>query len=307
LPRRLWWWLAAVAFSVVGLLVLARFPDLGQSLDRPARRLLTGAADGPAPELAGDLADVAGRLGYRALWVPTALVLVATMRWRHLLVYVGSVSVVAAVAQLALGDAALARVLREGVTGSAEEVSLPAWPVLVLSTVVTASLYVIAPSGRPRRWGSVLAVAVVLAMVAARVALGLDGASTSLFSAGLGAGVAAITFLVLAPESSFPVTYRREVHAHLRLDEERTRRVVEAVDQQLGLRLLALEPYRLDGSAGSTPCRLVLEDPPGELFGKLYAVTHLRSDRWYKIVRVLRYGRLEDEAPFSSVRRLVEH
>jgi hypothetical protein len=33
----------------------------------------------------------------------------------------------------------------------------------------------------------------------------------------------------------------------------------------------------------------------------------LRSDRWYKWARVLRYGRIEDEAPFSSVRRLVEH
>jgi serine/threonine protein kinase len=43
------------------------------------------------------------------------------------------------------------------------------------------------------------------------------------------------------------------------------------------------------------------------LFGKLYAAPHLRSDRWYKLARVLRYGRLEDEAPFSSVRRLAEH
>ena len=34
------------------------------------------------------------------------------------------------------------------------------------------------------------------------------------------------------------------------------------------------------------------------LFGKLYARSHLRADRWYKLGRELLYGRLEDEKPF---------
>jgi tRNA A-37 threonylcarbamoyl transferase component Bud32 len=42
------------------------------------------------------------------------------------------------------------------------------------------------------------------------------------------------------------------------------------------------------------------------LFGKLYARSHLRSDRWYKLGRELLYGRLEDEKPFHTVRRLVQ-
>ena len=42
------------------------------------------------------------------------------------------------------------------------------------------------------------------------------------------------------------------------------------------------------------------------MFGKLYARTHLQSDRWYKLGRELLYGRLEDEKPFQSVRRLVQ-
>src|SRR4029434_3893848 len=37
-----------------------------------------------------------------------------------------------------------------------------------------------------------------------------------------------------------------------------------------------------------------------------YARNHLRSDRWYKVGRELLYGRLEDEKPFHSVRRLVQ-
>src|SRR4029453_7598110 len=45
---------------------------------------------------------------------------------------------------------------------------------------------------------------------------------------------------------------------------------------------------------------------PTILFGKLYARSHLRADRWYKLGRELLYGRLEDEKPFNTVRRLVE-
>ena len=45
---------------------------------------------------------------------------------------------------------------------------------------------------------------------------------------------------------------------------------------------------------------------PPHLFGKLYSRTHLRSDRWYKFGRELLYGRLEDEKPFNTVRRLVQ-
>ena len=42
------------------------------------------------------------------------------------------------------------------------------------------------------------------------------------------------------------------------------------------------------------------------LFAKLYARSHLRADRWYKLGRELLYGRLEDERPFHTVRRLVQ-
>jgi tRNA A-37 threonylcarbamoyl transferase component Bud32 len=68
-------------------------------------------------------------------------------------------------------------------------------------------------------------------------------------------------------------------------------------------------PFALAGSAGSTPLRLHLAagDHPRLLFAKLYALTHLRSDRWYKLGRTVLYGRLEDELPFNAVRRLVAY
>ncbi|MGK5114272.1 RIO1 family regulatory kinase/ATPase domain-containing protein [Geodermatophilus sp. CPCC 205506] len=301
------WTAAAVcAVSLAVLVFAARRPEVLQAMDEAVRdRLATADGD---PAFAADLAALGPVLGYRVLWVPTAALLVWAARWRHLAVYLGSISLMAAIAQIAAGETQLAQVVRSGVTGSAVSLDLPAWPVIVLSTVAAASLYALAPSGPARRWGWSAVVVLVAGFVAARVALGLDALTLAVVSAVLGASAAVLVFAVLAPESEFPVTYRRRVKAHLDLDEERTGRVLAAVRDQLGLELADIHPYRLDGSAGSTPCRLTLaHGPPEHLFGKLYATSHMRSDRWYKLARVLRWGRLEDEAPFSSVRRLVQH
>jgi tRNA A-37 threonylcarbamoyl transferase component Bud32 len=240
--------------------------------------------------------------------VPTAAVLAWFARWRQLAVYVGVVNVVAAVGHVTAGDAALSRAVRTGVTGSAEALAVPAWPILVVAVMVTGSLFALLPRGRARRWGWVVGVLVLAGVAVERIAHGLDPAVPTLGSAVLGCSIAALAFLLLAPEREFPVDYRRRIRAHLELDEVRTRRVVTAVRDQLGVEVTAVHPYRLLGSRGSTPCRLTLAGgPPGVLFGKLYATPHLRSDRWYKLARVLRYGRLEDEGPFASVRRLAEH
>jgi tRNA A-37 threonylcarbamoyl transferase component Bud32 len=72
--------------------------------------------------------------------------------------------------------------------------------------------------------------------------------------------------------------------------------------------VLDLKPVGLAGSGGSTPLRLtVAGDPDRHLFAKLYAQTHLRADRSYKVVRAILYGTLEDEKPYNSVRRLVQY
>ncbi|MGY1739617.1 MULTISPECIES: phosphatase PAP2 family protein [unclassified Blastococcus] len=305
-PPVVWAWTVAVAAATALLVVWSGRPGGLPPLDRAATDLLVPG--GRPPDLAADLARFGARVGYRALWLPTVLVLVWTARWRHLLVYLGLVSGVAAVAAFAAGEAVLVRAVREEVTGSPDPFDLSAWPDVVLATVAVGTLYVLTPAGRARRWGWAAVVVLLAVCVAPRIALGLDDASTAVAGAVVGCGAAVVVTTLLAPEDAFPVTYRRRGKAHLALDGQRVARVRAALRDQLGLELDSIEPYRLDGSAGSTPCRLLLAgDVPGVLFGKLYSLTHLRSDRWYKLFRVLRYGRLEDEAPFASVRRLVEH
>ena len=77
---------------------------------------------------------------------------------------------------------------------------------------------------------------------------------------------------------------------------------------QLGLTVVEIKPVGLESSAGSTPLRLRVEGGPEEyLFAKLYTKGHVRADRWYKMWRMIRYGSLEDEHPFQTVRRLTEY
>jgi tRNA A-37 threonylcarbamoyl transferase component Bud32 len=116
-----------------------------------------------------------------------------------------------------------------------------------------------------------------------------------------------VAFRLLVPNEVFPVSYRRVSSAHLDVGGRRGQAIHRALEEQLGIQVQEIKPFGLSGSAGSTPLRVrVKSEPEAWLFAKLYAGSHLRSDRWYKLGRTLLYGRLEDEKPFNTVRRLVQ-
>jgi hypothetical protein len=74
---------------------------------------------------------------------------------------------------------------------------------------------------------------------------------------------------------------------------------------QLGLDVADLGAFGDEGSGGSTPLLMTLAGGD-KVFGKILATSHVIADRWYRVVRTIMYGRLEDETSFSSVRQLVE-
>ena len=105
-------------------------------------------------------------------------------------------------------------------------------------------------------------------------------------------------FRIFTPNEVFPVAYGGGKKAHLDVGGARGEAIRSAVQDQLGLCVIDMKPVGLAGSGGSTPLRLrVAGDPDTYLFGKLYAMSHVRADRWYKLGRTVIYGRLEDEAP----------
>ena len=185
--------------------------------------------------------------------------------------------------------------------------ALPSLQLTFLATTLVAVLYTLVPEGRWRNIGKWVAVALVALAALGRVALGAEAPTDVLVAVAIGVAIPLLAFRLFAPSAVFPVSYRRGRSAHLDVTGKRGQAIRRALEDQLGLVVEDVEPFGLAGSAGSTPLRITIKgDPPSYLFGKLYARSHLRADRWYKLGRELLYGRLEDERPFNAVRRLVQ-
>jgi tRNA A-37 threonylcarbamoyl transferase component Bud32 len=178
---------------------------------------------------------------------------------------------------------------------------------MLLAAGLVAILYTLVPEGRWRNTGKWLVAGLVALAALSRIALGADAPTDVLVGVALGVTFPLLAFRWFAPNEVFPISYRRGSSAHLDVSSPRGTAVRRGLEEQLGLLVEEVKPFGLAGSAGSTPLRITVKgDPPTYLFAKLYARSHLRADRWYKLGRELLYGRLEDEKPFNTVRRLVQ-
>jgi tRNA A-37 threonylcarbamoyl transferase component Bud32/membrane-associated phospholipid phosphatase len=185
--------------------------------------------------------------------------------------------------------------------------ALPSLPVMNLAAALVVVLYTLVPEGRWRQRGKLVATGVVALAGLARVALGAEAPTDVLVGAAIGVAIPLALFRRFAPNAVFPISYHRGRAAHLDVTGARGAAIRRGLEDQLGLTVTEVKPFGLSGSAGSTPLRITVKgEPPTQLFGKLYAQSHLRADRWYKLGRELLYGSLEDEKPFNTVRRLVQ-
>jgi tRNA A-37 threonylcarbamoyl transferase component Bud32/membrane-associated phospholipid phosphatase len=240
-----------------------------------------------------------------SLGLPPALLVLR--RWRHLIVWLAAWNLVTIVA---VGLATVARRPRPfGVDFQASwgGWGMPSLPVAAMTAILMGVLYTLVPEGRWRNTGKWVAIGLVALVGVARVASGVDAPTDVLLGVGIGVTVPLLLFRRFTPSEVFPVVYRRGRSAHLDIGGARGVAIRRGLEEQLGLVAEEVRPFGLAGSAGSTPLRItVAGDPPRQLFAKLYAQSHLRADRSYKLGRELLYGRLEDEKPFNTVRRLVQ-
>jgi membrane-associated phospholipid phosphatase/tRNA A-37 threonylcarbamoyl transferase component Bud32 len=184
---------------------------------------------------------------------------------------------------------------------------MPSLQVTLFAALLVGILYSMVPEGRWRNTGKWVAAGLVTLTALGRIALGADAPTDVLVAAAIGVTLPLVAFRLFAPNEVFPVAYRRGRSAHLDVGGPRGAAIRQGLEDQLGLVVTEVKPFGLAGSAGSTPLRITVKgDPPSYLFAKLYAKSHLRADRWYKLGRELLYGRLEDEKPFNTVRRLVQ-
>ena len=305
------WLVAAVALVGLALLVFARGlrgPAVAVTVtDDAVVRWLGGLR---APGLEALWRGLAHLGSWWVLFVLPPVLLLALLvlrRWRHLIVWllawILAGNVTGALAMTARRPRPFGVDLRTSWGGWA----LPSIHVTHLAVLLVGILYTLVPEGRWRNLGKFAAAWLVALVALARIALGVDAPSDVLLAAGIGVAIPLLAFRRFAPSEVFPLVYRRGRTAHLDIGGARGAAIRRALKDQLGLVVEEIRPFGLAGSGGSTPLRITVEgDPPRMLFGKLYAQNHLRADRWYKLGRELLYGRLEDEKPFNTVRRLVQ-
>jgi len=303
---------------IVAVVVLGGWLILGSISDRVIR--FTNRVDAALlrqiARLRTDwLTDIADAINEAfSLWsvvvacVVLGLVLMVLKRWRHFFTFLACMVVLQLIGEPLWEAVARPRPFDVTTIGDWDGWSLPPPALAFLTLVVVGIAYTLVVPGRPRTIAKIVGGVVVGAYAAA----GLYLATFHPFDVALGVTIpvalALNAFRLFTPNEIFPVAYGGGKKAHLDVGGERGEAIRRALQDQLGLTVVDIKPVGLAGSGGSTPLRLrVAGDPDTYLFGKLYAMSHVRADRWYKLGRTVIYGRLEDEAPFSSVRRLVQY
>jgi tRNA A-37 threonylcarbamoyl transferase component Bud32/membrane-associated phospholipid phosphatase len=306
------WLVALVVLLTLSIVVFAgglRGPAVTVTvLDDAVVRWLTGL---DTPGLAGTwraLAFLGSWWVLNILGFGLVLALLALRRFRHLII----VLIVTQLLTMVLYDwvgpmAQRPRPFGVDIQAGWGGWALPSLQITSLAATLVVVLYTLVPEGRWRQRGKLVATGVVALAALGRVVWGAEAPSDVLVGAAIGVAIPLALFRLFTPNEVFPISYRRGRAAHLDVTGQRGTAIRRGLEDQLGLAVEEVKPFGLSGSGGSTPLRItVKDDPPSYLFGKLYARSHLRADRWYKLGRELLYGRLEDEKPFNTVRRLVQ-
>jgi tRNA A-37 threonylcarbamoyl transferase component Bud32 len=319
LPRHLntsgKWWLALSALVLLAFLVVVVTGTISV-FDLADTRVLQWLAELRTPALTR-VAEVAGVLAtaraIHVIWLSNLILLVIFRRWRHLFVWIGVGLLVVNLGATLASTLQRPRPYGVEVIGSWSGFSMPSLPMTVLATFLVSTLYALLPPGRWRTVGKWTVCGLLVITAASRLYLAQDHPTGILAGVVLGVAAPLAAFRLLTPNAVYPVRYSRARPAHLDVSGERGEAIIRALQDQLGVLATRVKPFGLSGSGGSTPLKITVkaeDDVPEEesyIFGKVYAATHVRSDRFYKLGRALLYGRLEDEKPYHSVRRLVQY
>lgn len=298
--------------GLILLFIAIALTDLVQYIDRIDASILDAFAELRSPWLNEVVRKFEAFVGSE--WTSgvirwgTVLALLVFKRFRHLIVFLGAILVGGAFTSGTAAFFSRSRPVGIDIIGHWEGAGMPSRPVAALAATLVGVIYTMVVPGKWRNRGKI-AVAVILGLlVLARLYLALDHPTDGLVGLIFGVTFPLVAFRTFTPNDVFPVRYKRGRAAHLDVGGIRGEAIRTALEEQLGLTVVEMKPFGLGGSGGSTPLRLrVAEYPDRHLFAKLYASTHLRADRWYKLGRTLLYGRLEDERAFATVRRLVQY
>jgi membrane-associated phospholipid phosphatase len=251
------------------------------------------------------------RLGQpEVVWVLRAAIavgLIVFKRWRHLFTFVGLLVVVDGLTVALIDAIGRPRPMGVEIIGDWRGPSLPSIAVSTFALTAISAVYCFAPAGPVRRRAAWVAGLLIGALCLSRVYLGASHPLDVGFAVLLASSFAIPAYRFFASDEVEPITYGGGNAAHVDLGGARGDAIVSAIEDQLGYTVEDVKPFGEEGSGASTPMRIKVAELDEHLFAKLYTMRHVRSDRSYKVVRTIMYGRLEDEVPFGTVRRLVQY
>ena len=195
-----------------------------------------------------------------------------------------------------------------------EGYATPSIPIGAVAFLAIGVVFMLVVPGRPRFWAKIAAAGAIAIIGALRIYLGVDHFTDVVFGAIVGVAIPLAAFRAFAPNDLFPVCYGAHgKSAHLDVTGRRGEAIRTALQDQLGFAVHDIKPVGLEASGGSTPLKLTVTDEDGRrrtIFAKLYARSHVRADRWYKLGRTMLYGRSRgrdavlDGPPVRGVRGL---
>jgi len=316
LPKQIgstgWIWLILlVAVVVTGCVWVRIDPGPLDQLDGKITAAVTSFRAGWLDRFARTAHTIGSRVGFAALGLLLFFATAWFRRWRHLVIWMISLAIAGALLQGLELVALRPRPFGVLQLASWEGYATPSIPIGAIAILSIGMAFMLVVPGRPRSWAKIAAAGAIVVTGLLRIYLGVDHFTDVVFGAIVGVAIPLTAFRAFVPNDLFPVTYGAHGKAaHLDVSGRRGEAIVTALQDQLGFSVLDIKPVGLEASGGSTPLKLTVTDEEGQrrtIFAKLYAKSHVRADRWYKLGRTMLYGRLEDETPFQTVRRFVEY
>jgi tRNA A-37 threonylcarbamoyl transferase component Bud32/membrane-associated phospholipid phosphatase len=316
LPKQIgstgWVWLILLVGVVVGGCLWLRVdPSALDRLDARITDAVISLRVGWLDTLAQKAHTIGSRVGFAALGVILVVATAWFHRWRHLAIWMISLAIAGAVLQGLELVSLRPRPFGVQQLAAWEGFATPSIPIGAVAILSIGVVFMLFVPGRPRFWAKLAAVGAIAITGVLRIYLGVDHFTDAVFGGIVGVAIPLAAFRAFAPNDLFPVSYgARGKAAHLDVTGRRGEAIRSALQDQLGFTMHDIKPVGLEGSGGSTPLKITVTDEDGrerKIFAKLYAKSHVRADRWYKLGRSMVYGRLEDETPFGTVRRFVEY
>ena len=214
------------AAVLIGTLAFSPLQRLFERFDAGRTDLFVDIRTGWLTDVALAVNILASPWTIRILRWSTILSLIAFKRWRHLVVFVGAILTTEVIAYQTSLFMARPRPLGVESLAPWNGYSMPSQPLAGLAVTLMGITYSILAHGQARNLAKWFIGGTLLAVVLARIYLGVDQMTSAGFGAVFGVAVGLCAFRWFTPNDVFPVTYKRGKAAHLDVGGRRGQAIV---------------------------------------------------------------------------------